>query len=371
MTSNFFYRLLITCFSVLFLFSCKKDNDKDSTKDDDNPKDLKMVELVARVIQDSGLDFPESSKSGNRSGAKASGFEWPAEDYVTIDDSDRDNDGAMLVKIWLDSDNNIIPTPEWQSAHPNYCIDKGKYMRPAHRLLQFKIHSLPRDGVRVVQLNYIQIDGQKIKESVITDWKDFSPDWMYEAMSEVWNEMSDKVEIKDAIEPCDDRVRYTLHFSSKVTFDTPDAKTYEEFEFTIPLQFDEVKGTYTGIGNLVWLEGSVLNKVENDYIPFPRNKRGQFEIVSLTTPILAGGSIEDAVMNIKVPLINMENQSFLLISLAEFYPWVQNESGTSEYRIEDWQLMDDPGLIMAAYMNHQKQEEQGLLTEVTSIEIYQ
>lgn len=353
--------LIVSSLAGVFLFSCNKDDENVP----DNSYDSGMVTVVSRVIRDSGLNFPQASSSSNRDANRPSGFEWPAEDYVTVDDSDSE---IITVKIWLGPDNHIIPTPEWQAAHPNYCMDQGKYMRPVRKLLQFKIFNVPRDDIRAVQLNHIDVETSRIEHSVMTDWYDAAPDWMYQAMSEVWSEMRNQTTIKDAIEPCEDRIPLTLYFSSIVTNELTDASTYEEFEFSIPLQFDESKGAFSGVGDFVWVDGWIWHE-DIGYQPFPAIKTGQMEIVGLITPELAGNSIENATMNFKVPIIDQENSSMLLASFMHFYTMVSNDGSNMEYRIDNWQLLDDPDIIMGTYTNNVAEFDDGTLTETTTIEI--
>lgn len=366
MKSKLFYGIMLSFFSVILLFSCNKDENNGSENDEVNIEPSHLIEVASRVVRDAGLDFPQSRSANDRESQRPTDFEWPPEDYITVDASDSEE---ILIKLWLGPDNHIIPTPDWQAANPNYCLDQGKYMRPARKLLQFKIYNLPRDGIRSVQLNYINVLDFKIEQSVMTDWYEAHPDWMYQAMSEVWGEMRTRATIKSAVEPCDDRIPLMLYFNSTVTYDIAEALVYEEFEFSIPLHFDETEGKYTGIGALVWLDGYVWNKVENTYLPYPSNKSGQMEIVNLITPALAGNSIEDATMNFRVPIISPENPSFLLISFGEFYTWVANQNTTMEFRVDNWQLLDDPDVIMGAYTNNMTQIDGGTLTETTTIEI--
>ena len=360
------YGVMLSFFSVILLFSCNKEESNGPDNDDVNIEPSHLIEVTSRVIRDSGLDFPQSRSTSDRESQRPTDFEWPPEDYITVDAS---NSEQIIIKLWLGPDDHIIPTPDWQAANPNYCMDQGKYMLPARKLLQFKIHNLPRDGIRSVQLNYINVLDYRIEQSVITDWYEADPDWMYQAMSEVWDEMRTRATIKNAVAPCDDRIPLTLYFNSAVTYDITEAMVYEEFEFSILLQFDESEGKYTGIADLVWVDGWVWNKVENNYLPYPTNKSGQMEIVSLITPALAGNSIENATMNFRVPMISPENSSFLLISFGEFYTWVNNQNDTMEFRVDNWQLLDDPDIIMGTYTNNTTQVDGGTLTEITTIEI--
>lgn len=370
MKSNLFYRLIIPCIALIFIFSCNKDDDNtdpNNDNDEDTIEEVSYVHVVSRVIQESGLEFPTSTSSNRQDEAERMlGFVWPAEDYVTVDESDPE---IILVKIWLDAENHIIPTPEWQINHPDYCMDQGKYMRPAKQLLQFKIHNLGRDDIRTVQLNHIMVDTQVIEHSVMTGYYEADPDWIYYAMSEVWEEMLTQTTIKNAVDPCDDRIPLTLHFNSQITFDAVDTVIFEEIEVTISLQFDETTQSFKGISEFVWIEGYAWIRESDTYLPYPTVKCGEMEIVELITPILANNSMEDATMTFKVPQPSYEHSSILLIALAEFYHSTANADGTMQFTFDEWQALDDPEIVMASYTNNQRTVDDGLITEATIFEI--
>ena len=371
MKNRFFYYFIISCLSAVFLFSCSKD-DKDEKAPESFEKSY-VTETIARVIRDSGLEFPQADSPADRGEAKLSDDLLAlASDYMSVDVG---NGEIMTAKIWLGADNHIIPTLEWRNGHPDFCSDQGLQMRTAEKQFLFTIHNIPQDDIRTVQLNYIDIETGIIEHSVMTENYGAGSDWLYEAMSEVWMEMMDLVNTNGAQGPCEGGGGggpLTLHFSSKVKFDSPDTMIYEEFKFTISLQFNELEQAYTGISEFVWVEGYAWDKENDIYYPYPNVKSGEMEIVKLITPELAGNSIENATMNFRVPQPSDRNSSLLLLLFAQFYTSVGTQGdATAEFRIDNWQLSNDPEIVMAAYINNRDVEEDGVFTETTTFKIVQ
>lgn len=361
---------MISCISFIVITSCSKDDKNE--KAPESIEESYIIETTAQVIRNSGLEFPSIS-SANREASRPMEFIWPAEDYITVTREREDGDyGEIItVNLWLGPDNHIIPTPDWQRAHPDYCLDQGKYMRPVRKLLQFRIFNNPRDDIRAVQLNRIDVETGRIENSFYTDYYDADPNWMHEAMSEAWDQLLLESTIKGAVDPCDTRVPLTLHFTSTVNNVTEDNETYEKIEATVTLHFDESIGGYTGSAEFVWIEGWIYIAELNETRPYPPEKNGALEIVKLITPAMVENSIEDATMEFKAPRISATTQSMLFASFMAFYDMIHGDNTTITYQLNNWQLLADPEIIMAKYLNHVLDDGETRLTENTIFEIVQ
>ena len=364
MKTKFLYYLIISCLSAAFLFSCSEEDKNE--KAHENIEEGYLIETIARVIRDSGLEFPQADLSADRGEAKLSDDLLAlASDYMSVDMGDGE---TMNARIWLTEDNHIIPTPEWRNENPNFCSDQGLQMHTAQKLFVFTIYNIPQSDIRTVKLNYIDIETGIIEHSFMTENYEADPDWLYMAMTEVWAEMWDVVDIKSAVGPCKGGDPLTLKFNSTVTNETPEANSYEKIEVTITLHFDESKGAYTGIGEFVWIEGWLWSE-ETGNIPFPSIKGGELEIVKLITPGMGRNSIDDATMTFRAPRINATSQSMLFASFMAFYNMISGDEDTFEYKFDNWELSNNPEIIMAAYINNQLADDDVVLTETTTIEI--
>lgn len=88
----------------LLFISCITDDDEGEIFSPVTEEEL--IEITARVIRNSGLNFPEKFISSEIS-QKTNGveFDWPPSDYIRVT---RESDNIYKVHLWLDSGNNIV-----------------------------------------------------------------------------------------------------------------------------------------------------------------------------------------------------------------------------------------------------------------------
>ncbi len=364
MKHSFFRYFIISCFTAASLLSCSKDDKNENPQESFDESYL--IETIAQVILDSGLEFPQPEPPADRGEGRSSDLLALASDYMVVDIGDGE---TMTAKMWLGANNHVIPSLKWKNENPNFCSDQGLEMRPALKMFKFTIHNAPEQDIRTVQLNYIDVDTGIIEHSVISDNYGPDPDWLYAAMSMVWAEMMDLVNAQGALGPCIDGDSLTLRFKSTVTNVTPEAQTYEEIKVTVSLQYDESIDAYTGIGEFEWIEGWLQNE-ELGTIPFPTVKSGALEVVKLITPSLTGGSINDATMIFKAPRVTAADSSMLFVSFMAFYDMISGDDNTFTYRFDDWQTSSNPDIVMKANTNNHLEDDDAVLTETSSFEIF-
>lgn len=233
-------------------------------------------------------------------------------------------------------------------------------------MLQFKVFEVPRDGILSVQLNYIEVDTQRIKYSVYVDWYSSRPGWLYDAMSDVWNQMLQQTTINGAVDPCRDQHPYKFYFNSVATFETEESLNYESFAMDFDLTYNSEIEAYVGSADFVWLKGWGYGKAEGIYIPWPPEKGGTFEVLSLKLPTAS----QHAEMIFCVPAPAQNRASFLFIAFAQFYEFVEVSGDNIVYRLSsNWVNLGDDDMVMGAYLDHSHSEQGGILKETTTMEI--
>lgn len=204
------YVFMLVC--LLVVVGCSRD---DNSGDQDEgglltQEELHRIEnMIVQIIRDSGRDFPQYDQP-RQLPAKRGGLdpflEGPNNYLETINQP-----GELKLRLWLDDEGNIIPSPTWQENNPNYCSDEGRNMRAAHKMLEFKVMYDPEFGISNpdqfaygVQLNLIEIGTTAIKESVWVDpIIDNSNNWINATLNSAWEQMLVRATIGGAIGPCE------------------------------------------------------------------------------------------------------------------------------------------------------------------------
>lgn len=103
--------------------------------------------VVAQAMRERGLTPPPGSALS-------------LEDYL----STREGGATRHVSLWVGPEGHIIPSQEWRDAHPDYCEGKGRYMKGAAKLVNFKLSRVPGGHYAFMQLIDVEtglIEGQR------------------------------------------------------------------------------------------------------------------------------------------------------------------------------------------------------------------
>lgn len=249
--------LLLTALST----SCKKDK-PDIEKNEYDWFEAayidESIEILVKVLQESGISIPDYESDGSSSGGRAdiddilmakNYIDWKGavtdrdEMLEALYDDDMDHwhataeerirheneigtqDLAILqLVILLDDKGNIIPNRTWRSNHPNFCKDGGMVFRKPDKRVVLTIYDDPE-----VKEVYIKAVNEKtnhiMRGSVFWARPNMSDaDWQHSGMSEAWEKLNGAMNIKDIANPCikeEDEdpnmlIEYTIHFDSEI-----------------------------------------------------------------------------------------------------------------------------------------------------------
>src|SRR5699024_7124592 len=191
--------------------------------------------------------------------------------------------------LWMDDEGNIIPSPQWQADHPNYCSDQGKYMRAAHKRLVFTLFGDPQ--IREVYLKLEDVETGATQKAAWGKPGVDDQDWKKHGMAEAWNKMKAQTTIKDFVGPCESEKEYTLYFDSKMKIEKTTENglviMVDRVKGSIALSFDNEQQVYTGSGEFEWVE-SYSNIPYDPYSFLGLTK--DFRVLALVTPDLANGN---------------------------------------------------------------------------------
>lgn len=148
---------------------------------------------------------------------RARGMTPPPESGLSLDDyiqTSLDESGSRNVRLWIGPDGHIIPSPEWQTYHPTYCMQRARYMESAANVLNFKAsrNTEELDGLERTQtFTFVQfIDaGTLVIEEQREGEEGPDPDsrGLVATMSDAWDQLT--VPIGGLTGPCGEvRVRH-------------------------------------------------------------------------------------------------------------------------------------------------------------------
>lgn len=351
--------------------SSDPENDTDQEQDPEEVSVTKeeAVDALITVIKDSGMTFP--SREGS-SKSKDADSDLYAMDYIELDTSPN---GLIQIKMWIGDEGNIIPKPSWQSANQNVCSNQGRYMKGAVKQLQFTILTPSQE----VQLNYTDMETGKIEESVIgaqdeSNDDDENSNWLTEAMSDAWSQMRNEVSIGGTVGPCGAKIEMQIQFSSEITTDlTSDPEEpvvyFEHIEATFPLEFDEQKNAYTGIGDLEWIAWQ-FNGQQSDNAPAGKS----LEIIQLVTPSLNNPEYDEPALELELPGFE-DGTPLINLSWPLLHNYEHNdEEDNYTFIITGWEInTSDASVVMTKTFdrteNYTVDEDPVKITEHTTIEI--
>lgn len=247
------YLTLLAVLLMVFTLNCSGDSPSDEPEEMLTEKEA--VETLIDIIRDSGIPFPilEDQSVENQEGrfpkiAEAEDFNLSGSDYLTSSFGE----GVILINLWLGPNGHIIPKPSWQSAHPDVCLDQGRYMNAAVQMAEFKI----TPSLNFIQVNLIEIETGIIQESIISEQGLSDPDWLDNGLTEVWSKLKQKASIKGVTGPCGQYKNLMFYFDSKTTMQTEGGSSFDHVRAEFKLSFDEEKNTYSGSGILEFIDHS-------------------------------------------------------------------------------------------------------------------
>ena len=164
-----------------------------------------------------------------------------SDDYLT---SEATESGNIEVTMQIDSDGNIVPSPEWRNENSGYCLEKGKsFKTPVWNL---RLTLFPES--ERVQINLIDIETGQIEasgnESVPGDT------WVDDGIAEAWDEAG-LPDIQKADSPCGADIELTLTFDSEVTAFVDGESDVARVQANIPLANDSDPEVFEGTSALL------------------------------------------------------------------------------------------------------------------------
>jgi len=351
-----FYVFMLVC--LMIVMGCSSDdNDLDQpdsgtlTTEEIN----RVVSAIVDIIRDSGRDFPQFEENPAR----------PLTTYNLDDFLDGPNNYLetinepenLKVRLWLDDEGNIIPSPTWQQNNPNYCSNEGLEMRSAKKLLEFKVMYDPDFGLTNpdqyafgVQLNLIDVETSVINESVWTNpIIDENGNWIKATLNEAWDQMLDRATIGGAVGPCKDEISLSLHFSSEQKRKNLDPEGgweyYDKVEGVIALSFNSATNAYEGTGSIASVDGYAIGVAgDPEYNPY----QGELIVFELITPLLAEGGTDFPFLAMTMTIDNLNTYplSWLLCHGEPNGDYGIPENGYFVVFIDEWDEVDEPGIVL-------------------------
>ncbi|HET7274138.1 MAG TPA: PKD domain-containing protein [Longimicrobiaceae bacterium] len=109
------------------------------------------------------------------------------DDYVHTNVTDGSDGGIRNVNLWLDTDGNIVPDPEWQEFHPTYCKQRARFMEGAVRLLNFKV-------IRIGPGEYsVFAQDMAVDTRIIDEQREGISSGVLDALASAWAQMGTSV----------------------------------------------------------------------------------------------------------------------------------------------------------------------------------
>jgi hypothetical protein len=167
------------------------------------------------------------------------------QDYIS---TDVDPDGDRRLKLYLDKNGNLLPSPQWRQNNPDYCKGQDRYFKGPVKQLRFKVFALP-DGYDAFA-QYIDISTGKVEEQ-----REGEAANLKDALNKAWNQLQSPV--GRAVDPCGEKKGFQLSFQTDITLevtgsDGTTSTISETVEATVPLSYNKDRQFFEGSSALTW-----------------------------------------------------------------------------------------------------------------------
>lgn len=254
---------LLASAATLLMVGCSDDAVTPDPGDDDPGNGADPLELTEEEAQGAVLDFLEeqgvfsssyfTSHAAAAPGSDTSQTAAPQEaslvmhelgalpdDYVSSEPTD---EGAIVIRMWVHADGDILPSSEWRQANVDYCANQGRYMRAPVEHLTVTIY-------RQTQEVFIRL--VDVETGVIQEQRNGLGDgdfWLEEALEDGWNQM-EAVEGLEAGDPCGRSIDLEMVFDSRIEYAVDDERIVSRVGSTVPLEFTGDRARYAGVATL-------------------------------------------------------------------------------------------------------------------------
>jgi hypothetical protein len=110
----------------------------------------RAVDAMVAALEHLSLDAQRATQTSDL--ITAQGANSPStRDYIA---TEVDSDGDRVLKLYVGSDGNLIPTPSWRDANSGYCADRNRYMKSAVDLLNVKVYPVFEGEAELVWIEH-------------------------------------------------------------------------------------------------------------------------------------------------------------------------------------------------------------------------